>query len=51
MTGIINAIYYLMAAVLVALIANNFLKSKKLQDSAMYAIIIIPLILRLLRFK
>jgi len=51
MATIINAIYYVMAFVLVLLIVNNFLKSKKLQDSAMYMIILLPLILRLLRFK
>jgi len=51
MTMLINSIYYLMAAVLVALIINNFLKSKKLQDSAMYMVILVPLLLRLLRFK
>ena len=48
---IVNSIYYLMAAIMVALIINNFLKTKKLQDSAMYVIILIPLLLRLLRFK
>jgi hypothetical protein len=51
MTSIINAIYYVMAFVLGLLIINNFLKSKKLQDSAMYMIILLPLVLRLLRFK
>lgn len=51
MNMIINSIYYLMAAVLVALIINNFLKSKKLQDLAMYMVILVPLLLRLLRFK
>jgi hypothetical protein len=40
-----------MAAVLVVLIINNFVKSKKLQDSAMYMIILVPLLLRLLKFK
>lgn len=51
MNILINSIYYLMAAVLVVLIINNFLKSKKLQDSAMYMVILVPLLLRLLRFK
>ncbi len=51
MTSIINTIYYVMAFALVLLIVNNFIKSKKLQDSAMYMIILLPLILRLLRFK
>jgi hypothetical protein len=51
MANVINAIYYIMAAVLVVLIINNFVKSKKLQDSAMYMIILVPLLLRLLKFK
>lgn len=51
MTTVINAVYHLMAAVLALLIVNNFLKTKKIQDAAMYAIILIPLVLRILRFK
>lgn len=51
MAAVINAIYHLMALFLALLIVNNFLKSKKLQESAMYIIILLPLVLRLLRFK
>ncbi len=51
MANIINAFYYVMAAALVVLIVNNFLKTKKIQDAAMYVIILIPLVQRLLRFK
>lgn len=51
MATVINAIYHIMAAAIALLIIKNFLKTKKMQDAAMYLIIIIPLIDRILRFK
>ncbi|OQB45706.1 MAG: hypothetical protein BWY00_01699 [Firmicutes bacterium ADurb.Bin153] len=51
MASVINAIYHIMAAAIGLLIINNFLKTKKLQDAAMYVIILVPLIDRILRFK
>ncbi|HNZ09571.1 MAG TPA: hypothetical protein PLI88_04870 [Bacillota bacterium] len=51
MATVINAIYHIMAAAIVLLIINNFLKTKKMQDAAMYVVIMIPLIDRILRFK
>jgi hypothetical protein len=45
-------IYYLITAYLIGLLAWNFLREKKkIEDMAMYLLVLIPLLLRILRVK
>lgn len=48
---IITILYYLLVAYAAFLIIWNILKSKKWQEEALYIIILIPFLLRLLRLK
>jgi len=48
---IITILYYLLVAYSAFLIIWNILKSKKWQEEALYIIILIPFLLRLLRLK
>ena len=43
--------YYLIAAYFLVAVIKAFLKEKNVQDSILYAIIMIPFVLRLLRLK
>lgn len=47
----ITVFYYVLTAYIAMLAIWNFAKSKNLQESAMYAIITVPLLLRVLRIK
>lgn len=48
---IITILYYILTAFIASLIIWNFIKSKKWQEEALYIIILIPFLLRLLRLK
>lgn len=49
---LIMILYYLITAYLVVLLACNFWREKKdLQNMALYLLVLVPLVLRLLRVK
>ncbi|HSA97431.1 MAG TPA: hypothetical protein VLJ16_15375 [Acidobacteriota bacterium] len=48
---VVTAIYYVMTAFIAVLIVWNFLKRKNWQEEALYIIVLIPFLLRLLRLK
>ena len=49
---IIMIFYYLITAYLVVLLAWNFIREKKkTEDMALYLLVLIPLVLRILRIK
>lgn len=48
---LITIMYYAITAYLALLCIHNFVKEKEIQNSAMYAVVILPLLLRLFRLK
>jgi hypothetical protein len=48
---VITILYYLLVAYVAGLMIWNILKSKKWQEEALYVIVLIPFLLRLLRLK
>ncbi|MGB4338080.1 MAG: hypothetical protein WBK10_05870 [Bacillota bacterium] len=48
---VITVLYYVMTAYLALICLRNFLKERDLQNAAMYAIVMLPMILRLFRIK
>jgi hypothetical protein len=48
---VITIFYYLLTAYITVFLVWNFLKRKKWQEEALYFIILIPFLLRLLRLK
>ncbi len=48
---IVTILYYLMTAFIAVLLVRNFLKRKNWQEEALYIIVLIPFLLRLLRLK
>ncbi len=48
---IVTILYYLLTALVAALIIWNVVKSRKWQDEILYVIVLIPFLLRLLRLK
>ena len=48
---IVAILYYLMTAFIAVLLVWNFLKRKSWQEEALYIIVLIPFLLRLLRLK
>jgi hypothetical protein len=48
---LVTALYYLLAAYVAAMLVWNFLKRKSWQEEALYVIVLIPFLLRLLRLK
>ncbi len=48
---IITIFYYLLVACVVGLIVWNLVKSRKWQEEALYVIVLLPFLLRLLRLK
>jgi uncharacterized membrane protein len=48
---VVTVLYYLMVAYIAVLIVWNFLKRKNWQEEALYVIVLIPFLLRLLRLK
>ena len=51
MNTIVTVLYYLMTAFIAVLLVRNFLKRKNWQEEALYVIVLIPFLLRLLRLK
>ena len=51
MNTIVTVLYYLMTAYIAVLLVRSFLKRKAWQEEALYIIVLIPFILRLLRLK
>ncbi len=51
MNTIVTVLYYLMTAFIAILLVRNFLKRKNWQEEALYVIVLIPFLLRLLRLK
>jgi len=48
---IVTILYYLMTAFIAVLLVWNFLRRKSWQEEALYIIVLIPFLLRLLRLK
>jgi uncharacterized membrane protein len=51
MQTIVTVLYYLLTAYVAVLLVWNFLKRKSWQEEALYIIVLIPFLLRLLRLK
>ena len=51
MNTIVTVLYYLLTAYIAVLLVWNFLKRKNWQEAALYIIVLIPFLLRLLRIK
>ncbi len=51
MGTIVTVLYYLLTAFVAVMLAWNFLRRKNWQEEALYIIILIPFLLRLLRLK
>jgi hypothetical protein len=48
---IITVLYYLLVALVVVLMVWNLARSRKWQEEALYVIVLLPFLLRLLRLK
>ena len=48
---VVTVLYYLLTAYIAVLLVGNFLKRKKWQEEALYNIVLITFLLRLLRLK
>lgn len=51
MSMIVTILYYVLTAYIAGLLFWNFIKKKKWQEEALYIIVLIPFLLRLLRLK
>lgn len=51
MHTVVTALYYLLTAYVAVMLVWNFLKRKDWQEEALYVIVLIPFLLRLLRLK
>ena len=51
MATIVTILYYLLTAFVAVMLVWNFLRRKNWQEEALYVIILIPFLLRLLRLK
>ena len=51
MATIVTVLYYLLTAYIAVCLVANFLKRKNWQEEALYVIVLIPFLLRLLRLK
>jgi uncharacterized membrane protein len=51
MATIVTVLYYLITAFVAVMLVWNFLRRKNWQEEALYVIILIPFLLRLLRLK
>lgn len=47
----ITVLYYLLTAFIAVVLVWNFVKGRKWQEEALYIIVLIPFLLRLLRLK
>ena len=51
MNVIVTVLYYVLTAAVAALLVWNFLRRKDWQEEALYIVVLIPFLLRLLRLK
>ena len=51
MNAIVTVLYYVLTAAVAALLVWNFLRRKDWQEEALYIVVLIPFLLRLLRLK
>jgi uncharacterized membrane protein len=51
MNTIVTVLYYLLTAYIAVLLVWNFLKRKNWQEEALYILVLVPFVLRLLRLK
>jgi len=51
MDMVVTVFYYLLTAYVAVCLVRNFLKRKNWQEEALYVIVLIPFLLRLLRLK
>ena len=51
MNTIVTVLYYLLTAYVAVLLVWNFIKRKNWQEEALYIIVLLPFLLRLLRLK
>jgi len=49
--SLVTIMYYVITAYLAILCMHNFLKEKNIQNGAMYAVVMLPLLLRIFRIK
>jgi len=48
---VVTILYYLLTAYIAVVLIGNFIRSKKWQEEALYIVVLIPFLLRLLRLK
>ncbi len=48
---IVTVLYYLISAFFLFAVIRNFVKTRKLQEAILYAVIMMPFILRIVRLK
>ena len=51
MHTVVTVLYYLLTACVAVMLVWNFLKRKDWQEEALYIIVLVPFLLRLLRLK
>jgi len=49
--SVITLLYYALVGYMLILVIRNFMKTKNLEEAALYAIVALPLVLRILRIK
>jgi hypothetical protein len=49
--AVIGLIYYALIAFVVVVLAVNFVKTRRWQEEVLYAVVLLPFLLRLLRLK
>jgi hypothetical protein len=47
----VGLVYYLMIAVVVVVLVSNFIRTRRWQEEVLYALVLLPFMLRLLRLK
>ena len=48
---VVSILYHAMAAFFAAVLLRNFLKTKNIQLAILYAVVLVPFVLRVLRLK
>lgn len=49
--GIVTAIYYVLVAFIVFIMIRNLIRTKSWEKEVLYAVVLLPFLLRLLRLK
>lgn len=49
--SVVSVLYYVLVAYVVVFLAWNFVRSRKWEEEVLYAIVLIPFLLRLFRLK